>query len=301
MSDDDNTSSAPSPEAENTPAMPATPPASSEAPLPPALGDEEECVGCEPPTFIYAIGSVQVRFPSPGVEKEFAQASKSTETAKLTGEQAVHKVLMENRYLAREVCWVFSVEGVMAYILTPRDPLDLDQLLEAVGPADRRVDCDLVIGVKGPLAPPEMCNGLTLPIVVFDQIYSFDVPELIGALPKPKGLEEKPFRAAAEELFHRVQQMADNVGELDEHRALNYLAVRYPRIYDLAAEMYGEDCTLKEVEVRPSRLSGARKLFDIIFSYVNRKTDVVDKYYVRVDVTEKYPFLTNKLSPFFDR
>lgn len=298
MPADDSQSSAPSPQADELPEAPFTLPVE---PLPPVPDGDEECGGCVQPSFIYAIGSVQVRFPSPGVEKEFAQAGKGTETAKLTGEQAVHKVLTDNRYLAREVCWVFAVEGVMTYILSPRDPLDLSQLLDAVTPADRGVDCDLVIGVKGPLAPPEMCNGLTLPIVVFDQIYSFDVPDLVGALPKPEGLEEKPFRAAAEELFHRVQQMADNVGELDEHRALNYLAVRYPRIYDLAAEMYGKDCSMTGVEVRPSRLSGARRLLDVIFSYVNRKTDVVDKYYVRVDVTEKYPFLASKLSPFFDR
>lgn len=269
--------------------------------LDPDSGVKDECLDCAPPTFIYAIGSVQVRFPSPGVEREFAQASKGTETTQLTGEQALHKVLLENRYLAREVCWTFSVEGVTTYILTPRDPLDLTQLLEAIEPGNRGVDCDLVIGVKGPLAEAEMCNGLTLPIVVFDQIYSFDIPELIGALPTPEGLKEKAFRAAANELFFRVQQLADNVGELDEHRALNYLAVRYPRIYDLAAEMYGEDSALTEVEVQPSRLSGARNLLDVVFSYVSRKTDVVSKYYVRVDVSEKYPFLASKLSPFFDR
>ena len=41
----------------------------------------------------------------------------------------------------------------------------------------------VVVGVRGPIAPPEMCNGLMMPIVAFDQIYSFDRDALIKALP----------------------------------------------------------------------------------------------------------------------
>jgi len=33
----------------------------------------------------------------------------------------------------------------------------------------------------------------------------------------------------------------------------------------------------------------------------NLNTDVVDQYSVRVDVTEEFPFLVTKLSPYFDR
>ena len=61
------------------------------------------------------------------------------------------------------------------------------------------------------------------------------------------------------------------------------------------------DFSLTGVEVVPSRLSGTRKLVDVIMSYTNRGTDVTEKYYVRVDVTEKFPFLDKKLSPYYDR
>jgi hypothetical protein len=40
---------------------------------------------------------------------------------------------------------------------------------------------------------------------------------------------------------------------------------------------------------------------DVVFSYTNRRTDVVERYFVRVDVTEKYPFLASKLSPYVSR
>jgi hypothetical protein len=54
--------------------------------------------------------------------------------------------------------------------------------------------------------------------------------------------------------------MADNAGATDEHRALNYCAVRYPRIYETVAEAFGRNSSLTAVEVRPSRLSGTRKI-----------------------------------------
>lgn len=47
-----------------------------------------------------------------------------------------------------------------------------------------------------------------------------------------------------------------------------------------------------------SRLSGTR---NVIFSYTNRNTDVVEKFFCRLDVTEKFSFLVTKLSPYYDR
>jgi hypothetical protein len=55
------------------------------------------------------------------------------------------------------------------------------------------------------------------------------------------------------------------------------------------------------VEVRPSPLSGTCRIVEVIFSYTNRNTDFTEKFAVRVDVTEEFPFLVTKLSPYFDR
>jgi len=253
--------------------------------------------------YVYALGRVEPRFPSPSVEKEFAQATGRVETAGLTDRQALYSVLsqQQNSYLTRQLCWVLTVEGVETYILQPRDVTGFDQLVEAVRPAPRPTDVDVVIGMRGPIATPEMCNGLIVPIVVFDQIYSFDIDSLIKSIPRPEKIPEKQFAAAAEELFWRIMQMADNAGATEEHRALNYLAVRYPAIYAMATECHGRNCSLTAVEVRPSRLSGVRKVLDVIFSYTDRNTDVTEKYFVRVDVTEEFPFLVTKMSPYYDR
>jgi hypothetical protein len=88
---------------------------------------------------------------------------------------------------------------------------------------------------------------------------------------------------------------------MDDHRALNYLAVRYPAIYSAAAEMHARDCALTSVDVQPSTLSSTRRIVEVIFSYTNRQTDVVERSFCRVDVTEEFPFLVTKLSPYYHR
>jgi hypothetical protein len=255
------------------------------------------------PTWIYAIGRIEPRFPKISTEKEFAQALGRDKVAGLTDRQALQAALSkpENRYLVRQICWVMTIEGLETYILVPRDPVDLSLLVEALRPTPQPWDLDCVIGVRGPIAPPEMCNGLMVPIVVFDQIYSFDRDSLIKAIPKPEKTTAKEFAPAAEELFDRIMAMADNAGATDEHRALNYLAVRYPRIYEAVAEAFGRNESLSAVEVNPSPLSGTRKILEVIFAFTNRGSDVVSKQAVRVDVTDEFPFLMTKLSPYYDR
>lgn len=253
--------------------------------------------------YVYVIGRIEARIPSLGVEKEIAQAMGRAETVDLTDRQALSAVLNEpqNRYLARQICYVMTVHGLETYLVLPRDAADYAVLAEALGSALRPADRHVLIGLRGPIAPPSLCNGLNLPVVGLDQLYVFDVDALLGALPKPESVEEGPFRAAAEELFERVMQVADNAGSSDEHRAMNYLAVRYPQIYARTAEAFAAGQALTAIESRPSRLSGTRRILDVLLSYTDRRTDVTERFFVRVDVTEEFPFLVTKLSPYYDR
>ena len=259
--------------------------------------------GAEAVSYVYAIGRVEPRFPNLAAEKEFAQATGRADTAGKTDRQTFHAVLAkrENRYLVRQLCWVLSIQGLETYLLAPHEPADIELLVEAIRPNPSPNDIDVVIGIRGPIAPPEMCNGLMVPIVAFDQLYSFDRDALINAIPKPEKASAVEFGPAAEELFNRIMQLTDNAGATDEHRVLNYLAMRYPAIYGRAAEEFERDFSLTGVEVRPSPLSGTRNIVDVIFSYTNRNTDFTEKFSVRVDVTEEFPFLVSKLSPYYDR
>ncbi len=254
-------------------------------------------------SYVYAIGRVEARFPNLAAEKEFAQATGRTETAGKTDQQTFHAVLSkrENRYLVRQLCWVLTIQGLETYLLHAARSGGYRSAGGGDPSRARPNDIDVVIGMRGPIAPPEMCNGLMVPIVVFDQIYSFDRDALIKAIPKPEKTTDKQFGPAAEELFDRIMQMTDNAGATDEHRALNYLAMRYPAIYAKAAEEFAQDCSLTGVEVRPSPLSSTRNIVDVIFSYTNRNTDFTEKYFVRCDMTEEFPFLVTKMSPYYDR
>jgi hypothetical protein len=268
-----------------------------------ACGTQQPAATSGDSSYIYAVGRIEARFPRLSVEKEFAQARARIETSGQTDRQVFREVLSvrENRYLVRQLCWVLNVQGLETYILQPRDPADFDLLINAVRPAPSPTDIDVAIGVRGPTAPPEYCNGLMIPVVLFDQIYSFDRDALVKAIPRPEAIPARQHEQTAQELFDRFIQITDNAGATDAHRALNYLAMRYPAVYTVTAEAFRRDSSLTGVDVRPSPLSGARRIVDVIFSFTNRTTDVTEKFFVRVDVSEEFPYLLAKMSPYYDR
>jgi PatG C-terminal len=180
---------------------------------------------------------------------------------------------------------------------------DFDKLVAAIRPPQNAslTDIDVVIGKRGPVAPPELCNGLQVPIVVFDTLDSLDQTRLVQRIKKPAKVAASEFTAGTEQLLLRIAQMADNAGDTDEYRALNYCAVRQPEMYENDNRLLGEDFSLSAVEARPSRLSGQRKIVDVVLSYSHRKTDFTEKYYWRVDVTEEFPFLVSGIAPYYDR
>jgi hypothetical protein len=256
------------------------------------------------PTYVYALGRIEPRFPSLSIEKEVAQAIGRADTAGLTDRETLHRVLSQrkNRYLARQLCWVLTIEGMETYLVRPRDPGDVELLIDALRPAPQPTDVDVIIGLRGPIAPPEMCNGLAVPIATFSQMYSFDKGELLRSIPRPPDVAEKEFASAADELFSRIMQMTDNAGATDEHRALNYAALRYPAIYAKAAEEMARNFSLTRIDVVPSALGGdVRKIVEIVFVYTNRNTDFTEKLFLRVDVTDEFPFLVTKMAPYIDR
>jgi PatG C-terminal len=255
------------------------------------------------PPWVYALGGVQAEFPDPSLEREFAQATGRQETEGNTDKQAFAAVLSdrENRYIVRRLCWIFTVQGIPTYRLVWGDPADVDLLVEAIQPSEDPT-ISLVIGVRGPLAPPETCGGLTLPIVAFDQLYTFSRKHLVDAIPSPDDVpadQENQFRQAAGELFDRLIDMADNAGATDEHRALNYSLVRYHEVYAQTARAHRDDKSVSAVEVRPSTLT--LDVLDVIMTYTQRRTGVDEKWRFSVDVSGEFPFLVRKLSPYFER
>jgi hypothetical protein len=258
------------------------------------------------PTPVYALGRVEAHFPSLGVEKEFAQAGARSGAAG-TDAEVTKKALQEHRYLARQVCWVFRISGMETYLLRPRDPADFALLIEAVREDPASTDMDLVIGWLG--RGHATCGMYTLPVVTFDQLYSFDRASLLNSIPRPatEGGEkydqeaDAAFNRTAAEVLERTAMMIDNAGATDEHRALNYLAVRFDGIYKRTAQAHNENQRLRDISVEPAPVSSTRKILDVILTYADRTTDVPDYCFVRVDVEEEFPFLVGPLKQYFRR
>jgi len=251
--------------------------------------------------FVYVLGQVEARFPNRSIEKEFVQIIERSKSANFEHQQAFYSVLSqpENRYLARKLSWILTMEGVPIYILLPTGPEDLVVLLEAIRPPACPLDRQVVVGRKGPVAPPEMC-GLEVPMVLVDHLYSLEYNDFIKSIRSESVTDEK-FKAIARETFLRMMQLADNIGSTDKHRALNYLSVRYPAIYVKAAEELERNFLLTSVNAIFSRLSDNRKIVSVIQSFTNKETGAVEKYFVRVDLTEEFPFIVTKMAPYYDR
>ena len=212
-------------------------------------------------SFSYSIGNIELAIRDYPWRNKIAQVIGRAETANLTDHQCLRKVLKErqNRYLARHLCWVLTTEGLDTHILIPRDPADYDLLVEALRPSPSPLDIDVAIGFQGPTSTPDMCNGLTLPILIFDVLYSFDRDSFVKAIPRQEKADEKNSPMSRQIVLRAIVQLNDSAGASDRDRALNYLAVRYPMIYETYSKALAANSSMPGIDVVPSSLSGTRK------------------------------------------
>lgn len=301
-----------------------------------ASGGLCNCTDGGPPSrFIYVLGTVDIRFPDQAISEELQSValglSRKTAADRTLSEPGADESLRswyfrvlshpEARYVARQLCWLLRVEGQPAYYLVLRDLHDLPDLISCLGRAEPRdpyehEDLDLFVGSSS-LIPFDACPGVTAPVLAVDQVCSFDRNILTkGFEPSSKTARtsKKKGPAANEgernELFKKLVRSADNFGDTDERRALNYLAVRYQPLYELYAELVKptaelvrpkDGWTLDSIRVVPSRLSREKRIVDPVFAFRHNETGVVHKYFVRVDVTHVYPMIVNPIAEYFDR
>lgn len=256
--------------------------------------------------YIYAIGKLRAAFPSKSIENEFLQAiSRTVPTITVPDDKLFYEILSQgqNLYIAREMCWILQIDGIDAYIVQPRTYVELYNFIVALAPVqqgDKKYDT--IIGPLGPIAPPSMCNGLQLPIIVSNQDYHFTFNEFVAQT----SIAAKVPTDVVVSMFESMLSVADNAGETDEHRAINYVTLRYIGIYQLANQMLtftsgGAEgaYTLTKISAKPSAVQGTRRIVDIIFQYTERNTGELINWFVKVDVTGQFPFLVTKLARYF--
>ena len=261
--------------------------------------------------FIYVLGSVDIRFPDQSISKSLqalARRKQIVQDEKKHLRTWCFRVLTEPeaRYVARQVCWILTVEGHPAYYLVLRDLHDLPGLISCLGRSED--DLDLVVG-SSTLTPVDNCPGITAPVLVVDHLAWFKRENLVTWFkPSPKTTLKPPSKGKASgssgdggELFDKLVQSADNFGDTDEWRALNYLAVNYQPLYEQYAAMAQNGCILDSVKVITSRLWRQKHIVDPVFAFRQIETGLLQKYFVRVDVSHLFPMIANHIAEYFDR
>ncbi|MBZ4415745.1 hypothetical protein [Myxococcus sp. RHSTA-1-4] len=267
--------------------------------------------------YVYAIGKLRAVFPSKDLEKEYQQLLTPDDARAATEEQRLYNVLSrpENVFLAREMAWIFEIQDVATYVLQPRSSVELQSMVEAIKPDDpTQLEYDVIIGTQEPISGV----NVDLPAVIVNRLYHFTAKGFSESIPLPTGISQMPtgtakdqatasFRALVLAIFQDMLQLADNTGDAEKHRALNYVSLNYPDIYALKWQPSGPGSSglndllnFTGVEVRHSPLSNARTIMDVIFNYTST-TGVVSRYYTTVDVTGQFPFLVTRLQPYFER
>lgn len=246
-----------------------------------------------PNGWVYVIGDVDLRYPNLAVEKEAIGAMARANTTGLSNDAALQKVLgvPGNAYLVREMCWVLLVQEVETYILIPRYPQDYPMLVEAA-----KSEVSAVIGTLGPIANPDVCNGLTVPFLIFDMIYSFDKAGLVADMPLPEGADAAKFRATATDIFNQVAQLISNGTGME--RALAYLLVKDPKLYHVIADAYNRNAQLTTVELKAAPVTSTQNLVDVIVRTQNRTTGVPTSVYARLALAAKLPYVVTYWQPY---
>jgi hypothetical protein len=250
---------------------------------------------------VYAIGRLEARFVSRGAEREFAQVSGEDPSAVLRTRD-LKEVLEDpdNRYLARQLCWVFQGPFADSCVVAPRDSSDLDLLIATLAPSGDRPLVQVLVGSQTLGFVDPACARLRLLVVDVEQLLSFTMDEFLAELPPPEGEENRDaFRETARRLFAHLTQRAGNTGVSDEHRALNYLALRYPAVYHLTFTAQREGKALIGVDAGVTSM-GERRMARLRLAFRDARSHVVERYLCEVDVTDVLPFVARSLTPTFD-
>lgn len=271
---------------------------------------------------VYAVGQLAPQFPSLGVEKEFAQLTRGA-TGRLVEAELLREVLSDpdNRFFGRHLCWVFTTQQVDAFVVLPREDADVTRLVELLPSGDSDDVVHVVVGRSvSPGALDSPCPESGLPMVVADQLLAFTLDEFAAALPdsdaetdserapSAPGIEpaadggggsREQFQAVVRDVFHRLTRRADNYGISEEHRALNYVALRYPPLYHAVAQAFDNGKMLVGVHARHGH-SSTRRLVSVVLTFRHRRTEITERYQCLVDVSEVFPFMVTRLQPVYD-
>ena len=266
---------------------------------------------------MYAVGSLTPQFSRIDVEKEFAQLSSGAHQGDQIDVGLLQQLLRnpDNAYLGRHLCWVFTSDGVDTFTVEPREDAEIARLLDALPPDESRDVVHVIVGRTVPASINSPCAAAGLPVVQADQVLAFTLDEFAAALPGDGGTgggsngqnspptgsktDRTEFEAVVRRLFLRLTRKAGNRGFADEHRALNYVALRYPPLYQTVWQAQRDGKVLVGVDAQHSH-SADHRLVSVRLTFRNPRTDITEGYHLLVDVTGVFPYLVRGLQPTYD-
>lgn len=240
---------------------------------------------------IYALGVINCRIPNLGVEKEIAQATGQNLESGIT-EEVIAKVISSSdyEYIARELIWTLSIEGIETFVIKPSDSWSVKTLHAAL---QKNKVINVLIGRVSGISE---ANGRNLPVIYPVQIYTFDAQSLSKSIAKPKEIDDKTFRSIVSQILNIALKISGNIGLSDAHRAMNYLVTRYAELYDMVARQEAEGATVKSIQTRVSPSMTGRRTVEVVLMFQHTKTGVQNHFVTRVDVTDLFPHLVSPLS-----
>jgi hypothetical protein len=292
-----------------------------------AIGPIDDCV--------YVSGYVKGEFGNPGLQKEFErcllsggekneidqyspkdhdQASKNLKK-KLKGKlpQYLYLVLSkpENAYLAREMTWSLVNSYGNAIYTLQSSQFQLQQLIEAIKPREQDETSSVSESERYKMSPPVMVVGKVeknpmddLPNLLISKIDTIN-PSLI------MDNVSKELRDINIDKLKRIMvdilSMAENDGDTDKDRALNYSLQNNHAIYRRSYKIIYDSsngnspaANLTSVQVLPE-ISGDRLVAKVVFDYHNNNGSGNESWYSVVDINGEYPFILVPFKPYIPR
>jgi Subtilase family/PatG C-terminal/PatG Domain len=282
--------------------------------------------------FVYAIGTVEAECPNIAIEHEMMAwadalgidvAPDPNMPTKLIENRAWQYAVLnqkETRYIARQLVWRLTVEDFPVFVLRPQDPSDLDALIDCLkydkysSPGAARGEKQArskkeTRGKKDRKAAPANNGTETVVSIGAPDEQPRDLDVIVGArgASTPDGIEvllDHVFRVPEAQLspggLQIFGQLSDNFGLSDADRAYNFLTARYkipPRSFNEI-----ETLGLVGVPVVSSRLSGENgRVVRVIFTLKGANIPIEKRYFVRVDVTHKFPTILNPWQSYIER
>ena len=249
------------------------------------------------PSYIYALGRIQAQFPSSSVENLYKEV-----IFQKFGPDAENKSLFEvlsmpeHLFLAKQICWVLTIDGQDCYVLNAKTPALLNAFIKALQPTSNQ-QFEYVIAHLGSYAADNQCAGRTMPIANVHQIQSFTLDDYCQVLSQQTDVELSKIKP----LFNSMLKFCRNAGDIPEQRALNYLSLKCTALYKtftapmLAKNKEGIEFEQIEAITCTRNNNSERKVITLIFSYLNPESERVEKQHINIDVTELYPFSCSEL------